>query len=248
MLEESRCAPLPDGDEVVSISLAVDALVPVKGTPDGKARLARLLSPAQRQSLVRAMLHDVVETLRASPGLRRVAVTSPDAGVLALAERLGAVPLLEPPDARGLNAALTAAVVRLEQAGAEAVLIVQGDVPEIGTDDVAAMLDGVAARPRLVRGAPSDDGGTSALLLRPPHVIAPAFGPDSFARHRAAAEAAGLAFEQCDRGALAVDIDRPRDLERLLSSSRAPRTREALAQDTFLAHPGVGERYAAGES
>jgi 2-phospho-L-lactate guanylyltransferase len=237
-VEQDRCVPRSGGDGVVPIVPVVDALVPVKAAADGKARLQCLLSPGQRQALVRAMLRDVVETLRAAPGLRSVAVTSPDAEMLTLAARYGAEPLLEPAGAGGLNGALTAAITQLHAAGAGAVLIVQGDVPEIGPDDVAALLDGIATRAALVRGVPSADGGTSALLLRPPDAVTPRFGPDSFRRHAAVARAAGVAFECCRRPALAVDIDRPEDVGRLLGSTRAPHTREALAR------AGVTERLA----
>ncbi len=249
--------------------MIIDALVPVKAAAAGKERLAALLSPAERAELVRAMLRDVVSALRASPYLRTVAVTSPDAAMLALAVELGAHPLPEPPAGGGLNGALAAAINRLARDGAEAVLIVQGDVPRLGAGDLAALLappltaagnrpillsppavsppappwsptgasDSVAAPPGdgepvapLVRAVPSADGGTSALLLRPPTVIAPAFGPDSFACHRVAALAAGALFERCERPALAWDVDRPEDIARLLRDS-LPRENDAPAGD-----------------
>lgn len=206
--------------------MGIDALIPVKAATAGKERLAQLLTPAERAALVRAMLHDVTAALLASGLLRRVAVTSPDAAMLALAERLGALPLPEPPAGGGLNAALAAAIARLAAAGADAVLVVQGDVPQLRPADVAALVTGPASG--CVRAAPSADGGTSALLLRPADVIAPAFGAGSFARHRAAALAAGVAFERCDLPALAWDIDRPEDIARLLDTGQSGHARDAL--------------------
>lgn len=259
--------------------MIIDALIPVKAAAAGKERLARVLPPETRAALVRAMLRDIVAALRGSASLRQVAVTSPDPAMLALAAGLGALPLAEPAGTAGLNGALQAALARLGEDGAEAVLIVQGDLPQIQPADVAAILgplvadagpratpDAVAGRPgpdspvttgplppapesvpaeastvvvaepahsaghfpRLVRAVPSADGGTSALLLVPPAVIAPCFGPDSFDRHRAAAAAAAVAFEQCELPLLAWDVDRPEDLTRLLHGDQAPNTRAVL--------------------
>lgn len=231
--------------------MIVDALVPVKAAAAGKERLAQFLSAAARADLVRAMLRDVVGALRAAGALRTVAVTSPDGDMLALADSLGALPIPEPPDQRGLNAALAAAVGRLAAQGAEAVLIVQGDVPEITPADVRGLLafDGrieagqrairTAVPSPLVRAVPSADGGTSALLLAPPDVIAPAFGAESFARHRDAAWARGVPFERRDLPALAWDIDRPEDVERLLRAGRAPHTRAVLLQAAGAATSAV---------
>jgi 2-phospho-L-lactate guanylyltransferase len=208
-------------------SVVVDALVPVKGAAAGKERLAGLLSPEARAALVRAMLCDVAGALLASGLLRRVAVTSADAELLALAARIGVVPLPEPPDPGGLNGAVAAAIARLSAEKADAVLVVQGDVPQIGADDLARLLVPPLHGPR-VRAVPSADGGTSALLLVPPDAIAPAFGADSFARHEAAARMAGVPFERCDLPDLAHDVDRPADVERLLRSRRGRWTREVL--------------------
>ena len=207
--------------------MIVDALVPVKAAAAGKERLARLLTPGERGELVRAMLRDVAGALLGSRLLRSVAVTSPDTEMLLLAERLGARPLPEPAGDGGLNGALAAAIAQLITDGAEAVLVVQGDVPEIDPSGVAKLLAPPLTGP-LVRAAPSADGGTSALLLVPPDVIAPAFGLDSFARHRAAAQAAGAMFERCDLPALAWDVDRPEDVGRLVRGGGGSHTRREL--------------------
>jgi len=77
--------------------------------------------------------------------------------------------------------------------------------------------------------------GTNALVLSPPDAIKPSFGPDSLARHTAAAEAAGLPHRVEDVPSLAHDVDTPEDLAALaalLTETRlgAARTRGALRQ------------------
>ncbi|MGI8550706.1 MAG: 2-phospho-L-lactate guanylyltransferase [Dehalococcoidia bacterium] len=206
--------------------MIVDALVPVKAATAGKTRLAQLLPAGDRASLIRAMLRDVVTALQVTELLRSVAVLSPDPEMLTLAGQLGALPLGEPPGTTGLNEAVAAGIATLVAGGADGVLFVQGDVPEITALDVKSMLSGLAVSApvtgeaarsiRLVRAVPSADGGTSAMLLIPPDVIAPGFGLHSFGRHQGAARAARASFERCDLPRLARDIDRPEDLERFL--------------------------------
>ncbi len=73
-----------------------------------------------------------------------------------------------------------------------------------------------AAGGPLVAIAPSDArSGTNALLLRPPDIIAPAFGRDSFEAHLRAAESAGAAVQVVSDTVLGFDLDTPDDLERL---------------------------------
>lgn len=205
--------------------MVIDALIPVRAA--GKERLAPVLTPEQREVLVRAMLTDVIAALHGSGLLRTVAVVSPDTAILSLAAGLGARPIAEPAPGRGLNAALALGLADRAAAGAEAVLIVPADLPQMRADDVAALLAALPAAP-CVRAVPAADGGTSALVLRPPDVIAPAFGPDSFARHAAAARTAGAAFQPLALAALERDLDRPEDLARLCAVAGETHTARAL--------------------
>ena len=54
--------------------------------------------------------------------------------------------------------------------------------------------------------------GTNALLLTPPDVIEPAFGPDSRALHEQAAAAAGVPCTVEQVATLALDVDTADDL------------------------------------
>jgi 2-phospho-L-lactate guanylyltransferase len=76
--------------------------------------------------------------------------------------------------------------------------------------------------------AASADGGTNALLLAPPGLLEPAFGPGSCARYRQAAAALGVAPKLLELPQVALDIDRPADLLALESLAGAPRTRALL--------------------
>jgi 2-phospho-L-lactate guanylyltransferase len=72
--------------------------------------------------------------------------------------------------------------------------------------------------------------GTNALVLRPPTVIAPLFGPNSGPRHLAAAAAAGASVQLIDRERVALDIDTPADLAELLRRRPGGATAVALTR------------------
>ncbi len=113
------------------------------------------------------------------------------------------------------------------------VLLVPGDTPLVRPGDLAGLIadsdEGVAI-------VPDRHGtGTNALVLAPPDAIEPSFGPDSLARHVAAAEAAGVPHRVQEVATLALDVDTPGDLAELtaeleLRHGQAPSTRGALRQ------------------
>jgi 2-phospho-L-lactate guanylyltransferase len=219
----------------------IEALVPVRGLPAGKSRLAALLSPGQRRRLVRAMLADVVAALRDSHALARITIYSRDQAAAVVATELGVGFLAEPPALRDLSAALRHAQADPGDglAGREALLIVPADVPLLAPATVRGLCEAVAgAGPRVVGLAPSRDGGTNGLLLRPASVIAPAYGPGSAAAHRAAAEALGAAVLEVQDDRWALDIDSPEDLSRLRLLAAASAHVGASETLRCLAEPG----------
>ena len=211
------------------------AVVPVRGLPAGKRRLAALLDVEQRNSLVRSMLEDVVRALQGAPVVDDVVICSRDAAAAEEAARLGADFLQQPEDQPGFNAAVRLAQRELGSAGA--LLVVPADLPLLTVAAVHTLVDAAPPTPAVVI-APAHNGGTNGLLLRPPGVIAPLFGPASAQAHRQAAAAAGEAgvpLRVVPDDAWARDIDSSDDLRWLAEviderpAEVAVATRAALA-------------------
>jgi 2-phospho-L-lactate guanylyltransferase len=127
-----------------------------------------------------------------------------------------------------MNAAVATGIHVARRRGAETVVVLPGDVPLISAADVRELLEAAGGAPRAVVVGSSRDGlGTNALLLRPPDVIEPSFGPPSVERHRQAGVAAGaLSVVRAGLG-LALDVDTPEDLAAL--RARAPGGATGLA-------------------
>ncbi|HXF63140.1 MAG TPA: 2-phospho-L-lactate guanylyltransferase [Caldilineaceae bacterium] len=192
----------PDG-------LLVWLIVPVKPLEEGKSRLAPALDAAARAALSRRWLNALLATAQASARFAGIGVVSRDPAVLALATTYGATAIQEAGD--DLNSALEQARRVAVQAGAEALLVLPSDLPLVTAEDLTTLVTLAATGAGMVI-APSHDGGTNALLLRPPNAIPYAFGDESFERHRALAAAAGLPCRVVHSPTLAWDVDSPEDL------------------------------------
>jgi len=211
------------------------ALVPVKSLAAGKSRFLSALSREHVEQLCLAMLEDVLTALLAAPSLDRVAVATPDDRIAAAAEAIGAE-ALHGPDS-GLNAAIDAGPAKLGLTGASPYLVVLGDVAGAKADDIELLftnLEELRATPDAPAAvlAASSDGGTCALLRAPFDAVPSCFGPQSAARHREAAEAAGVPLRTLTLPSLALDLDEVGDIERFLASPNdsGERTRKALAE------------------
>jgi 2-phospho-L-lactate guanylyltransferase len=180
------------------------ALVPVKQPGAAKSRLAPALSPGERAELARHMTRDVLTALGATPALAGIAVLAADEGGAALARGFPCR-FLEDERPGDLCASLGAAAGRLAAGGARTVVIVPADLPTLTGADVGALL--AAHRGGVSVAVAARDGGTNALVLTPPQVIECLFGPDSAARHLAAAKAHGVAAARLEPAAFARDID-----------------------------------------
>lgn len=217
------------------------ALLPVKSLTNAKARLGAALSAAERESLTRAMLADMIEALAATPGLERTYVLSSDAAVLRAAADLGAEPLHEESDPEvgapaqkqiaigSLNRAVAAAAERLAAAGVARLLTIPGDVPLIEPDEVAAAFRVDASAYPVVLVPSGGGAGTNGLLLSPPTVIVPRFEGDSLAAHMEACREHGVAFRVLPLPSFALDVDTPEDLAELARRGGARRSGRVLA-------------------
>ncbi|HVS13883.1 MAG TPA: 2-phospho-L-lactate guanylyltransferase [Thermoanaerobaculia bacterium] len=220
MSEPSSNAPDPAAAPGPDRASRPWALVPVKSPRDAKSRLAAVLGPAERAALVEHMLRDVLAALRSCTRLAGIALITPDSEVAALAEREGAHPLEEDPreERPGPNAAIRQARHLLAQRGATAMLVVPGDVPLLTGAAVARLLDALPATGGVVIAPDAARVGTNALLCAPPGLIDPAFGPGSFVEHQARARRAGVEPIVLALPELALDLDEPADLRRLLQA------------------------------
>lgn len=209
-------------------------LIPVNRLDRAKGRLATYLAPDQRRELFLATLRTVLDAV-AGAGCDAVLLT-PDREVVRAFPGVRIVK--EEPALSGLNAQLEFALSRVPPPPA-GILILHADLPLVTP---AALKRLVAASPEapsatIVR---SRDGGTNAMLLRPPGRFALAYGPNSGTLHEHAATAAGVAVRVLDEPALQLDLDTPADLLALLddpagAASRAGRLLASFALDLPMA-------------
>jgi 2-phospho-L-lactate guanylyltransferase len=184
------------------------AVVPVKRFDRAKQRLSEVLDGVGRAALAAAMLGDVLEQLSETAGLTGVLVVTSDTEAIVIAGGFGAAVLNDPADS-GVNDAVAYGVSRLRPLGASSALIAPSDIPFVTSAELSSVLAALEQTSVVLTPA-LRDGGTNILGLSPPDVIAPAFGPESLARHLAAARdlrPTVISLEGAGR-----DIDVPADL------------------------------------
>jgi len=192
------------------------AVVPLNRLTAAKSRLAPALSGASRRELALWMAGRVLDAVKRSCAVDAIAVVSPDEEALAWARGRGASVIAQ--EHGGLNAGLALAREYALARGADTLLVLLGDLPRLTPSEVMRLVT-LAERAEAERSvvlAPDRDGqGTNGLLLRPPDLLPFAYGPCSFARHRAIARAFGVEPLIVASPGLAFDVDIPADLHEL---------------------------------
>ena len=177
------------------------AVVPLKSMELAKGRLSGVLDPARRGALARQMADHVLQTLRET-GISPVRLANGD---------------------HDLNADVAEAARLAEREGATDLLLVMADLPYLAAADIAALIEAGRQCPVVIGEA--KDGGTNALLLRPPTRLKFSFSREhrSAQTHAEQARAAGIEPVILRRPGLAQDIDTPADLANLASDHPAYR-------------------------
>jgi 2-phospho-L-lactate guanylyltransferase len=170
------------------------------------------------------MLEDVLAATSTVTFARRLVVTESEL-VRGVARSAGAESLEV--GASGTNDAASAALREASAAGATRALLLAADLPYL----IAADVERVLAEDAPVVIAPDRHRrGTNALLLAPPSVIAPAFGPDSFDAHRQRARRASSEASIVNSRGLATDVDEAEDLRLLFREPGLGRRTSALIE------------------
>ena len=188
------------------------AIVPVKPFLHSKSRLASILSPQERAGLSREFLGHVLDVLAQVPAVAQTLVISRDPEALALARQRQARTVTEL-GVLDLNKALRSATQVALSLGADAVLILPTDLPFISPDDIRQLADERARAPTVIIAPDRRERGTNALFVRPPGLMAYAFGPDSFHTHSELAARAGAPARICRLPGTGLDIDLAEDWE-----------------------------------
>ena len=198
----------------------VIAIVPIGTLIGAKSRLGAVLDAEERLELTILLARRTIAAAIAAEGIAETIVVTPDDAVRDLAMELGARPLRQRDG--GLNRGIDSARDEAIAAGADAIVILPIDLPDVTPEAIEAVLAPLAdPRRPLVAIVPDRHGrGTNALLIAPPDAIAICFGGDSRAAHEAAATAVGARLIELD-GPLSLDLDTPDDLLLAEASLRA---------------------------
>ncbi len=189
--------------------------VPMKPLDRAKARLRPSLGDTSRRFLALKMLDHVLSTIQASHAAEACGVVSADPTALALAAQYHCERIVEPTP-EGYNAAAARASAWAQARHCDALLLLPADLPLLQPEDIQQLAQLAKHHTKTVIIAPNTtQTGTNALLLRPPHIIQTAFGPNSFEKHYLAAQKTGIHPILYEAPTIAQDIDWPDDLSQL---------------------------------
>lgn len=192
--------------------MTIWAIVPVKPLRRGKSRLSGVLSLEARTALNHYLLSKTLETLASVAEIEYSLVVSRDPEALTIAREFRARTVQEQGTPQ-LNIALTRATIVALSHSVQSVMIVPADLPLLTAEDIRAVVKKGVEPPVVVITPDRHYQGTNALLISPPGLIKYEYGPDSFSKHCEQAKKIGARLEICERGAVALDIDFPEDLE-----------------------------------
>lgn len=196
------------------------AVIPLRGGPSGKSRLAGHFDSTARAQIVAELAHRVCASVLAEPRLARILVVTgnPDWVAEAVPEH-ALVDVVAQPTARpGLNAATTFGREQAIEAGAGRVLVIHADLPDVTAGDISELLD---APTDIVLAPDLAGNGTNAIVVGS-HLddFAFQFGVNSYHAHQRVAAELNAGVTVIRRNGLGRDLDTPDDWSQLEPQAR----------------------------
>lgn len=187
-------------------------LIPVKNLQNAKQRLSPLLDASARTQLAQTMLADVVTAVAVSR-CDDVALVTSDHFAVDLARQHSFQIIRDDSNVSESDAIAMATQVCISR-GVDTTLVLPGDIPLIGAEDIRAIYEHAPERGSLL--VPSfDKRGSNAVLRRPAALFPLRFGNDSFMPHLAAAIATNTSCVVLSLPCIGLDVDTPEDLKQL---------------------------------
>ena len=191
----------------------VGIVIPVASLTRAKSRLAGVLTPDERRSLVLCLLDRTLSAASHAAGVHEVLVVSPDPAVLVRVQAAGAQGVRQ--RSRGLNPALREAQALLVPHRLTTIVVLPIDLPLLRAEELERLIELFAAAraggPGVALVADRAGTGTNALFIAPPGLIAYGFGSGSRRRHEVAARRTGAIYIEFE-SPLRLDLDEPADL------------------------------------
>ncbi len=201
-------------------------LVPVKNLANAKQRLSATLTSDARQELAQAMCADVLETLAHWRRRPAVAVVTSDPFARDLSVHLGFDVIADDVNP-GETGAIEMATALCRSQGDPYTLVIPADIPLIASSELDQILAAAPSSGSVL--VPDAAGrGTNAALRSPADLFPLRFGNDSFHPHQAAARATGLPCVVLELTGIALDVDRPEDLQALAAATGERRSQRLV--------------------
>jgi 2-phospho-L-lactate guanylyltransferase len=118
----------------------------------------------------------------------------------------------------------------LEASGYDKVMRLPADIPLVTAQDIDGLLEIDAGRPGVIMVPSRDGSGTNSIIRTPPTLFPSRFGPDSLRLHSEEADRLGIRPFIINNERIALDIDEPDDLARLLECGRGTETFRFLSE------------------
>ena len=199
------------------------AIIPVTKFKNAKTRLSPFLSEEEREKLLKAMLHDVTDTLKKY--VDKIFVISRDKDVLSYAESLNVNTILENENSN-LNKALTQAM-KFCKGKSKKIIIVPSDIPLIGKTNIQMLIDASKNLDFII--VPAKGGGTNMIIMKP-MAIRTRFEGFSYREHVQAAERKKLNPQVHDSFYMALDVNTTEDLGEIMIHGDKTHTRRYLKE------------------
>lgn len=199
------------------------AIIPVTQFKNAKTRLSPFLNEDEREQLLKAMLHDITDTLKKH--VDKIFIISRDEEVLDYAKSLNVNTILEDENSN-LNKALKQAMKYVKNK-TKKVLIVPSDIPLIGKTNVQMLIDASKNLDFII--VPSKGGGTNMMIMKP-MAIYPRYEGFSYKEHVKAAERKKLNPQVHDSLFMALDVNTAEDLGEIMIHGKKTHTRKYLKE------------------